>query len=216
MTIELYAVVTREPCFFIRMLAKHIGVELELKALEYDKDGRLPAEYAKISPLLKIPAINDDGFILYESTAICYYLLNKYAPVSPLYPKEVGKCALVDQILCTVSSFVQPVASFHIRGSIVKRKKLTGNALRTFEETVLHPLEQLVGDNAFAVGDSLTVADIRLVSSMACFVPLPIVDKTKFIKLVSYYERIRALIPSFHEACGWMLEERSKDWETYE
>ncbi|XP_075744208.1 uncharacterized protein LOC142802999 [Rhipicephalus microplus] len=211
-----HAAGVREPCFFIRMLAKHIGVELELKALEYDKDGRLPAEYAKISPLLKIPAINDDGFILYESTAICYYLLNKYAPVSQLYPKEVAKCAFVDQILCRVSSFVQPVASFYIRGSIVKRKKLTGNALRTFEETVLRPLEQLVGDNAFAVGDSLTVADIRLVSSRACFVPLPIVDKSKFIKVVSYYERIRALIPCFHEACGWMLEERSKDWETYE
>ncbi|XP_037514401.1 glutathione S-transferase 1-like [Rhipicephalus sanguineus] len=93
MTIELHAVVTREPCFFIRMLAKHIGVELELKALNYDKEGRLPAEYAKISRLLKVPAIIDDGFILYESTAICYYLLNKYAPVSPLYPKEVEKRA---------------------------------------------------------------------------------------------------------------------------
>ncbi|KAL1448541.1 hypothetical protein MTO96_028216 [Rhipicephalus appendiculatus] len=168
------------------------------------------------APYSRFPAINDDGFILYESTAICYYLLNKYATVSPLYPKEVEKRALVDQILCTVSSFVQPVASFHIRGSIVRRKKLTGDALRTFEESVLRPLEQLVGDKAFAVGDGLTVADIRLVSCMACFVPLPIVDKTKFSKLVSYYERIRALIPSFHEACGWLLEERSKEWETYE
>ncbi|XP_075746559.1 glutathione S-transferase D7-like isoform X1 [Rhipicephalus microplus] len=70
MTIELYAVVPREPCFFIRMLAKHLGVELDLKALEYDKDGCLPAEYAKISPLLKIPAINDDGVILYERAYI--------------------------------------------------------------------------------------------------------------------------------------------------
>ncbi|XP_065286679.1 glutathione S-transferase 1-like [Dermacentor albipictus] len=114
MTIELYAIVTREPCFFIRMLAKQIGIEVKLKALDYDKQEHLSAEYAKISPLHKVPAINDDGFILYESTAICYYLLNKYAPASPLYPKEVEKRARVDQILCTVSSFVQPVASSYI------------------------------------------------------------------------------------------------------
>ncbi|KAH6931968.1 hypothetical protein HPB50_001858 [Hyalomma asiaticum] len=198
MTIELYAVVTREPCTFIRMLAKHIGIEFELQSLSYDERGRLPAEYSKISPLHKVPAINDDGFILYESTAICYYLLNKYAPSSPLYPKDIQKRARVDQILCTVSSFVQPVASSYI------------------VTTVLRPLQQLVGDKTYAVGEFLTVADIRLVSAMACFVPLPVVDKSRFSKLVSYYERIRDLIPSFHEAIGWMLEERTKEWETFE
>ncbi|XP_037565984.1 glutathione S-transferase 1-1-like [Dermacentor silvarum] len=216
MTIELYAIETREPCIFIRMLANHIGIDVKLKALDYDKQEHLSAEYAKISPLHKVPAINDDGFILYESSAICYYLLNKYAPTSPLYPREVEKRARVDQILGTVSSFVQPVASSYIRGSIVKRKKLTGDDLRTFEATVLCPLEQLVSDKTFAVGDTLTVADIRLVSIMSCFVPLPVVDKSRFSKLVSYYERVQALVPSFHEVCGWMLEQRSKEWETYE
>ncbi|KAH7959820.1 hypothetical protein HPB49_014044 [Dermacentor silvarum] len=149
MTIELYAIETREPCIFIRMLANHIGIDVKLKALDYDKQEHLSAEYAK-------------------------------------------------------------------RGSIVKRKKLTGDDLRTFEATVLCPLEQLVSDKTFAVGDTLTVADIRLVSIMSCFVPLPVVDKSRFSKLVSYYERVQALVPSFHEVCGWMLEQRSKEWETYE
>ncbi|CAN7978720.1 unnamed protein product, partial [Ixodes persulcatus] len=41
-------------------------------------------------------------------TAICLYLVNKHAPGSDLYPKDLQKRARVDQILATVTSFVQP------------------------------------------------------------------------------------------------------------
>ncbi|XP_077507971.1 glutathione S-transferase 1-1-like [Amblyomma americanum] len=216
MAIDLYLVITREPCIFIRMLAKHIGVEVNLKLLTYDDQGRLPADYCKISPLNKVPAMDDNGFVLYESTAICYYLLSKYAPASPLYPSDFQKRAKVDQILWTVSSFLQPVASSYIRAAIVRRKKLTAEELNAFEATVLSPLQEMVHGKKFVVGNGLTVADIRLVSIMACFVPLPVVDKEKFSALHSYYEQTRAMVPSFSEVYDWILEPRGKEWETYE
>uniref|UniRef100_G3MQM9 Glutathione S-transferase n=1 Tax=Amblyomma maculatum TaxID=34609 RepID=G3MQM9_AMBMU len=216
MAIDLYLVMTREPCVFIRMLAKHIGVEVNLKPMTYDDQGRLPADYSKISPLNKVPAMDDNGFVLYESTAICYYLLNKFAPASPLYPHDLQKRAKVDQILWNVSSFLQPVASSYIRTAIVRRKKLTAKELSAFENTVLRPLQDMIGGKKFVVGNGLTVADIRLVSIMACFVPLPVVDKQKFSDLHSYYEQTRAMVPSFSEVYDWILEPRGKEWETYE
>lgn len=42
------------------------------------------------------------------STAICYYLLNKYAPDSELYPKCPRGRARVDQVLATMTSTIQP------------------------------------------------------------------------------------------------------------
>lgn len=216
MGIDIYVIPTREPCLFIQMLAKHIGVEINVKALDYDKQDHMSASYTKISPLHMVPTIDDGGFILYESTAVCYYLLNKYAPESPIYPKEVHKRAQVDQILSLVSSFIQPVASFYIRTAIVRRKKLAGEELSAFEDRVLKPLQELVSGKMFAVGNELTVADIRLVSIMMCFVPLSAVDKEKFAQLVSYYNRLSNQLQCFAEVAGSMLEQRSNEWETYE
>lgn len=43
-------------------------------------------------------AQDDDGFILYESRAICRYLVEKFAEQgTPLYPKDLKERALVEQ-----------------------------------------------------------------------------------------------------------------------
>ena len=52
-----------------------------------------------MNPAGQIPAINDNGFCLSESLAIVQYLCNKYAPDSPLYPKDPQKRAQVERLI---------------------------------------------------------------------------------------------------------------------
>ncbi|XP_077532773.1 glutathione S-transferase 1-like [Haemaphysalis longicornis] len=216
MAIDLYVFLESEHCQFIRMLAEHIGVELNLKVLDYYKEEHKTPEFSKISPLQTVPVMDDDGLVLYDRLAICYYLLNKYAPSSDLYPKDVQKRALVDQMLSLVASFIQPVASSYIFTATLQKKTLRVPGLTEFEKKILTPLEELVRDKTFAVGETLTLADIRLVSVMMCFIPLPVVDKTKFSKLASYYERISSQLPCFARIVGSTPQERAKMWESFE
>ncbi|EEC20195.1 glutathione S-transferase, putative [Ixodes scapularis] len=117
MPVDLYNSALSAPCALVRMVAKHIGVELNIKDLNFAKKEHLTPEYLKINPFHKVPTINDGGFLVYESTAVCLYLLNKYAPGSDLYPKDLQKRARVDQVLATVTSFVQPhYAQFYSGG----------------------------------------------------------------------------------------------------
>ncbi|KAM7312417.1 glutathione S-transferase 1 [Ixodes scapularis] len=199
MPVDLYNSALSAPCALVRMVAKHIGVELNIKDLNFAKKEHLTPEFLKINPFHKVPTINDGGFLVYESTAVCLYLLNKYAPGSDLYPKDLQKRARVDQVLATVTSFVQPHYAQFYRNSIMLMKKPTAQQVQDLEETALKGLEHLVGDGQFAVGDALTLADLTLVAHLSFTIMLPVFDRKKFSKLVSYYERVTAKLPHFAE-----------------
>ncbi|KAG0426983.1 hypothetical protein HPB47_025940 [Ixodes persulcatus] len=259
MPVDLYNLSACAPCALVRMVAKHIGVELNVKELNFADEEHLSPEYLKINPFHKVPTISDDGFPVYESTAICLYLLNKYAPDSDLYPKDLQRRARVDQVLATVTSFVQPRYSEFYRllepllleelleqlddelssssssskaggtggtsraaiakssearprdalrldwpgwlprNSAMQMKKPTAQQVQDLEETALKGLEHLVGDGKFAVGDALTLADLTLVAHLSYSIMMPVFDREKFSKLVSYHERVSAQLPYFAE-----------------
>jgi glutathione S-transferase len=60
-------------------------------------DQRAP-EYAALNPNLKMPMLEDDGFVLWESNAILFYLANK-RPQSGLWPGEARAQADVSRWL---------------------------------------------------------------------------------------------------------------------
>ncbi|XP_037515511.1 glutathione S-transferase D1-like [Rhipicephalus sanguineus] len=116
MPVTLYNQYGSPPCGFVRMVARHVGVDLKLNNMDMFKGDHVTPEYLKegncwsslqLNPYHKAPTIDDDGFILYESSAIAYYLINKYAPASTLYPSCSEFRAQVDQVLATVTSTIQ-------------------------------------------------------------------------------------------------------------
>jgi glutathione S-transferase len=53
-------------------------------------------EYRAMSPLGLVPALQDDGFSMFESNAILRYLCRAYAPETALYPREARARATVE------------------------------------------------------------------------------------------------------------------------
>ncbi|CAG2106888.1 unnamed protein product, partial [Medioppia subpectinata] len=87
------------PCRTVLFVAKLLNVELEEVELDMRNKAHLKPDFLKLNPRHSIPTLVDNGVSVWESRAIAQYLCNKYAPDSPLYPREPERRARVDTVL---------------------------------------------------------------------------------------------------------------------
>ncbi|XP_040156506.1 glutathione S-transferase D7 [Anopheles arabiensis] len=95
----LYYLPPSPPCRSVLLLAKMIGVELELKALNVMEGEQLKPDFVELNPQHCIPTLDDHGLVLWESRVILAYLVSAYGKDENLYPKDFRSRAIVDQRL---------------------------------------------------------------------------------------------------------------------
>lgn len=87
----------------IRVIGNHVSpyvrkviLAVEAKGLAYEVDPIVPFmgsdEFARLSPLRRIPVLIDGDLVLPDSTVICEYLDDAY-PGAPLYPRDPAERA---------------------------------------------------------------------------------------------------------------------------
>jgi glutathione S-transferase len=73
-------------------------IPYELKVMSFSAGDLRRPEYLAINPRHKVPAVVDEGFAIYESTAILEYLDEKYA-APKLFPGDVRQRALARRMV---------------------------------------------------------------------------------------------------------------------
>jgi glutathione S-transferase len=81
----------------ILMLLAENDVKAEIVIVSLFKGEHQAPDYAKINPNTAVPALDDDGFVLTEGSAILKYLAEKAA--SPAYPRDLKARARVNQMM---------------------------------------------------------------------------------------------------------------------
>lgn len=71
----------------VRIALLEKGLEFERMNVDLSKREQKNPEYLKIHPYGQVPALDDEGFIVYDSTMINEYLEDEY-PYPPLMPKD--------------------------------------------------------------------------------------------------------------------------------
>ena len=79
--------IARTRAFRALWIVKELGLDHEHVPLEIGQEGARKAEYLAINPNGRLPAIEDDGFVLWESLAITLYLAKKHS-TGRLYPAD--------------------------------------------------------------------------------------------------------------------------------
>jgi glutathione S-transferase len=78
----------------VRIALIEKGLEAELVTLDMAKGAHRAPQYLALNPYGRVPTLEEDGFVLYESTAILEYL-EATRPSPPLVPADARGCALV-------------------------------------------------------------------------------------------------------------------------
>ena len=67
-------------CYKVKLLMAQSNVEFVTEIVDVFKGENKKDKFIGINPATKIPAIDDDGIIVWESNAILMYLCEKYSP----------------------------------------------------------------------------------------------------------------------------------------
>jgi len=163
MAIKLYDVVPSSNCDRVKIVLYEKGLSYEIVRLDEKKMDQKKPEHLKLNPYGKVPVIDDDGRILFESCIINEYLDEQY-PNPPLMPKDPylrgrGRI-LVDYALNYIH---EPYEA--LRGEMLKkdsdRNMLVMEESRQTLRRLLIYLEEALGDKAYFLGDlSLTDIDV--------------------------------------------------------
>jgi glutathione S-transferase len=140
------------------------GQEAEFVLVDIMKGDQKQPAHLERQPFAKVPAIDDDGFWLYESRAICRYLDEKL-PGTKLTPTGLQDRALMEKWISVEFSYFSP-AAMKIVFELVFHK-MAGKApdmeiVKSARETVAHCFDvaektltkqDYFGNKQFSLGD---------------------------------------------------------------
>jgi glutathione S-transferase len=148
---------------------EEMGVPYTYKTVDLMKREQKTPEFLAMNPNGRVPVLDEDGFILYESNAILWYLGDKHGH-GVIVPEDVRERAHIDQWMWWQASDFGPGIG---RPWLMKFQARFG---RPFDETrhgeliqaatsPLALLDQHLAGRQFVVADRFTIADIALTES---------------------------------------------------
>lgn len=145
---------------------KHLPYDFRLMSLQ---SGELKkSEYLAINPRGKVPALIDDGFPVWESTAIAEYLEDRY-PDRPLLPNSVNGRAISRRIAVEANQYLYPVQRRLFEQTLFRTDglgdpKVIAQALADLQRELTYYEDRLQGD--YFAGQ-LSIADFTLYPMLA-------------------------------------------------
>jgi glutathione S-transferase len=145
------------------------GVKFEHVPLGFSGETRKP-EYLKINPNGHVPALDDDGTIIWESMAINLYVAERYGK-APLWPATVeGHGACYQWSLWAMTEVEKPLLDiFNNRILLPAEKKDETVALAAIEtlKTPMKVLDEHLHKSEYLLGKEFTIADLNVASVMS-------------------------------------------------
>lgn len=152
-----------------------------------------------MNPQHTVPTFNDNGQILWDSHAICTYLVDKYAATDHFYPKNHYIRGRINQRLHFNSGVLSPLSQRCFIPVVYQGAADFSDEHRSDIENMYDMLETFFEpEDKFLVGNRVTVADVCCGNTMMKFNLIVYVTGSRWPKVRSWLDKLQA-IDSFRQ-----------------
>ncbi|XP_033207192.1 glutathione S-transferase 1-1-like [Belonocnema kinseyi] len=192
----VYYTITSPPSRSTLLTAAAIGLDLDIRNIDFMKGEHLTPEFLKMNPQHTVPTLNDNGFTIWDSHVINTYLVGKYAKDDSLYPKDLNLRAKVDQCLYFENgSLFYGLSSIFIKPILYKGNKEIAKDELYLLDTAYKVLDKMLEGKKWLVGDSYTLADI---SNVCTLITLDIIKPAdKYKNITRWVKRCEETLPGY-------------------
>ncbi len=157
--------IARTRAFRALWIAKELGLDYEHIPVEIGEAGARQPDYLAINPNGRLPAIDDGGFVLWESLAITLYLAKKHS-TGRLYPATLeGEAKAWQWSLWAVQEVDRGVNIWSLHAVRLppqeRDPQRRAEALKVIEAP-FKVLDGALAGSPYLIGDDFTVADLNV------------------------------------------------------
>lgn len=186
----------------VLMTLHETGTPFEMHVVDLAKGEHKKEPHVSRQPFGRVPAIDDDGFHLFESRAIARYVAEKAK--SPLAPRDLRASAVVEQWISVETSEFTVHAMKFVYEHIFKRPQepavldAAGKAL-TY---TLGVMDRRLGEVPFIAGDTFTLADLTFMPYLEYVTQTPQKELVaSHARVVAWWDKLRAR-PAWQKTLG--------------
>ncbi|KAH8355691.1 hypothetical protein KR200_004808 [Drosophila serrata] len=217
----LYYALFSPPARACILIAKLIGLDLDLKPVDFAKKEHLSEEFIKVcgknvlshmsicnlillnsqlNPQHQIPVFVDtDGEVYVDSHAIVCFIVAKYAQNDNLYPKDLKRRAHIDHRMHYETGVLFQVIKDIVARNIYGGEGEFNQRSLTLCHNAYADLEHFLENGDFVVGNELSVADVSIHTSLVTLDLLIPVEREKYPQIRAWLERMEKLLPENEE-----------------
>ena len=178
------------------------GASYEFVLVDFAKGEHKQEPFITRQPFGQVPALEDDGFELYESRAMCRYINEKAG--GKLVPSDLHSRARMEQWISIETSNFTPHAMKFIYHHIFQRAQDQAvlDAAGAGLDKALAVMDARLADNAYLAGADFSIADISFMPYVDYLMPTPARERIHAHANVSAWWTRVSERPSWQKATG--------------
>ncbi len=198
---KLYTFPTSTNSRKVRIVLIEKGLEFERIHVDLSKTEQKNPDYLKINPFGQVPALDDDGFVVYDSTIINEYLEDEY-PHPPLMPEDSegrARARMMDDFRDNHfhPHFMKIISEILFKAEPERDTALIDRAKQQIMNCFERIEKELEGREYLAGAFSL--ADIAFMPNAELIARLDVPVDPKYKNMIAWLSRLKAR-PSFAES----------------
>ena len=178
----------------ISIALEELGVPYEVRKVDLGKNEQMKPEFLALNPNHKIPVLEDDGLVIWESGAILLHLGEKHDPKGVILPKDPRKRSAAIQYAFFQAGGIGPNLG-RLGAAMRKEGEKNQEMIQIFSTEVarlLGVLDKILSDGRPYLAGDYSIGDIMHYPWLRAAYDLKLPDLMKQKNAVAWIERIAA------------------------